>query len=524
MNGGILAADAQEEHGENARMSSFVGAVAIADLVKTTLGPKGSDKMLVSMQDGGSSITTNDGATILKSIHVDNAAASILIDISKTQDNEVGDGTTTVCVLAGELLREAEKLVAAQIHPQTIIQGWRIATAAARAELERSAVSHKDDPVKFRQDLVDIAMTTLSSKVLNVDKLHFAELAVQAVLRLKGSGNLEAIQVIKKQGGTLRDSFIDEGFLLEKKFGVGQPKRIENAKILVINTAMDTDKIKIFGARVRTDSAATVGAIEVAEREKMKSKVEAMVKTGCNVVVNRQLIYNLAESIFAEHGVAAIEHADFSGIERLALVTGGEIASTFDDPSAAVLGEAEVVEEIMIGEESLIRFSGVKAGEACTIVLRGPSRHLLDEAERSLHDALCVLAKTIDEPRTVWGAGVSELRMARAVDEVATKTEGKRQLAIEAFATALRRLPTIICDNAGLDSSEIVASLRAHHAAGRDTMGIDITTGEPGDISKLAITESFHSKLMAVLSAEEAASMILRVDDIIKAAPRQRQQ
>jgi T-complex protein 1 subunit beta len=204
----ILAAEAQEEHGENARMSSFVGAVAIADLVKTTLGPKGSDKMLVSMQNGGSSITTNDGATILKSIHVDNAAASILIDISKTQDSEVGDGTTTVCVLAGELLREAEKLVAAQIHPQTIIAGWRLAVAAARKELEASAVSHQGDPVRFRQDLVDIAMTTLSSKVLNVDKLHFAELAVRAVLRLKGSGNLEAIQIIKKQGGTLKDSFI----------------------------------------------------------------------------------------------------------------------------------------------------------------------------------------------------------------------------------------------------------------------------------------------------------------------------
>jgi T-complex protein 1 subunit beta len=212
---------------------------------------------------------------------------------------------------------------------------------------------------------------------------------------------------------------------------------------------MDTDKIKIFGARVRTDSAATVGAIEVAERAKMRAKVESMIATGCNVVVNRQLIYNLGETIFAEAGVAAIEHADFSGIERLALVTGGEIASTFDEPGTAVLGEADLVEEIMIGEESLIRFSGVKCGEACTIVLRGPSRHILDEAERSIHDALCVLAKTVDEPRIVWGAGVSELRMARAVDEVATRTEGKRQLAIEAFATALRRLPTIICDNAG---------------------------------------------------------------------------
>lgn len=479
--------------------------------------------MLVSMENGGESMVTNDGATILRSLYLDNAAAKVLVDLARTQDSEIGDGTTTTAVLAGELLREGEKLCNMGIHPQTIIAGWRLAVDAARAALEAHASSNAGDPVKFRNDLKEIAMTTLSSKVVNQDKEHFAELCVDAVLRLKGSGNLEAIQIIKKCGGTMRDSYLDTGFLLDKSIGVGQPKRVTKAKILIANTAMDTDKIKIFGARVRTDSAATVGAIENAEKEKMKAKVDKILAHKCNVFINRQLIYNYPESLFAEAGVMAIEHADFAGVERLSLVTGGDIVSTFDSPEDVVLGECDLIEEVFIGEDKLVRFSGVKLGEACTIVLRGPSRHLLDEAERSIHDALCVLTQTVKDPRTVLGAGVCEMLMAHAVDDLAERTAGKKQLALEAFAKALRQLPTIICDNAGLDSAEIVSEIRAMHAQGKGTWGINIITGRAADVAPLQVRESFRSKLMALLSAEEAASMILRVDDVIKAAPRRRE-
>ncbi|RKO91757.1 chaperonin Cpn60/TCP-1 family, partial [Blyttiomyces helicus] len=309
----ILQENASEERAEHARLASFVGAIAVGDLVKSTLGPKGMDKILQSV-GSGDIMVTNDGATILKSIALDNAAAKVLVNISKVQDDEVGDGTTSVCVLASEILREAEKLVGQKIHPQTIIDGYRIASAAAYTALEASAIDNSQNKEQFRKDLINIARTTLSSKVLSQNKDYFATLCVDAVLRLKGSTNLDNIQIIKKHGGKLTDSYLDEGFILDKKIGVNQPKRMENAKILVANTPMDTDKIKIFGARVRVDATGKLAELERAEREKMKAKVEKIKAHGINCFVNRQLIYNWPEQLFADAGIMAIEHADFAGV------------------------------------------------------------------------------------------------------------------------------------------------------------------------------------------------------------------
>uniref|UniRef100_A0A7S2VVA9 CCT-beta n=1 Tax=Chlamydomonas chlamydogama TaxID=225041 RepID=A0A7S2VVA9_9CHLO len=520
---GILQQGASEERGENARLASFVGAVAIADLVKSTLGPKGMDKILQSMGRGQEVTVTNDGATILKSIYIDNPAAKVLVDISKVQDDEVGDGTTSVVVLAGELLREAEQLVNHKIHPMTIINGYREACDCARGVLEGAAFNNKADPEAFRRDLLNIAKTTLSSKILTGDKEHFANLAVDAVMRLKDKADLEAIHIIKKTGGTLRESYLDEGYILDKKIGVGQPKRIENARIMVANTAMDTDKIKIYGARVRVDSMSKVADIEAAEKGKMREKVEKILSHNITCFINRQLIYNFPEEMFADAGVMAIEHADFDGIENLARVLGGEIVSTFDRPEEIKLGSCKLIEEIMIGEDRLIHFSGVAMGEACTIVLRGASTHILDEAERSLHDALCVLQATIRDSRVVYGGGWPEMKMAKAVEELAAKTPGKKSLAMEAFARALRALPATICDNAGLDSAEIVANLRASHGADSSTrMGVDVVRGEAGDMADLGIFEAFRVKNQVLNSATEASEMILRVDDIIKCVPRRR--
>uniref|UniRef100_A0A673A656 T-complex protein 1 subunit beta n=1 Tax=Sphaeramia orbicularis TaxID=375764 RepID=A0A673A656_9TELE len=467
----IFKHGADEEKAETARLSSFVGAIAIGDLVKSTLGPKGMDKILLGGGKGGTVTVTNDGATILKAIGVDNPAAKVLVDMSKVQDDEVGDGTTSVTVLAAELLREAELLIAKKIHPQTIISGWRKATQTAREALREAAVDHRSD-----EDLLNIARTTLSSKLLTHHKDHFAQLAVNAVMRLKGSGNLEAIHVIKKLGGSLTDSYLDEGFLLDKKIGVNQPKRLENVKILIANTGMDTDKIKIFGSRVRVDSTAKVAEIELAEKEKMKEKVDRILKHGINCFINRQLIYNYPEQLFAQAGVMAIEHADFAGVERLALVTGGEITSTFDHPEMVKLGHCKLIEEVMIGEDTLIHFSGVAMGEACTVVLRGATQQILDEAERSLHDALCVLAQTVKEPRTVYGGGCSEMLMAKVVTDLANRTPGKEAVAMESFAKALRMLPTIIADNAGYDSADLVAQLRAAHQENKTTFGLKLIT------------------------------------------------
>ncbi|KAI9448406.1 chaperonin Cpn60/TCP-1 family [Lactarius indigo] len=511
----IFNEEATEEKAENARLSSFVGALALGDLVKSTLGPKGMNKILQSMSSGDINVT-NDGATILKAIQLDNAAAKILVNISKVQDDEVGDGTTSVTVLAAELLREAEKLIGMKIHPQTIVEGYRIASAAALKALEDAAVDHGcvcRMLQQFRQDLVNIARTTLSSKVLSQDKDYFANLAVDAVLRLK---DLDHIQVIKKVGGKLTDSYLDEGFILDKSLGTNCPKRVEDARILIsqhmcvvlhrchttrVQTtqplAMDTDKIKIFGARMKVDSTGKLAELERAEREKMKAKVEAIASHGINVFVNRQLIYNYPESIFAEKGIMSIEHADFEGVERLSLVTGGEITSTFDRPELVKLGRCDLIEEIMIGEDKLIKFSGVAAGEACTVVLRGSTNQMVDEAERSLHDALSVLSQTVKETRVVLGGGQ--------------------------FARALRQIPTILADNAGYDSSDLVARLRAAHHEGQTDAGLNMDEGSIGSMKELGVTESYKLKRQVVLSATEAAEMIIRVDDILRAAPRKRE-
>ncbi|KAM3374172.1 hypothetical protein P3S68_012886 [Capsicum galapagoense] len=282
-------------------------------------------------------------------------------------------------------------------------------------------------------------------------------------------------------------------FILDKKIGVGQPKHIENAKILVANTAMDTDKVKIYGARVRVDSMAKVAELEAAEKDKMTEKVQKIISHGINCFVNRQLIYNFPEELFADAGILAIEHADFDGIERLALVTGGEIASTFDNPESVKLGHCKLIEEIMIGEDKLIHFSGVELGQACTIVLRSASLHVLDKAERSLHDALCVLSQTVNDSRVLLGGGWPEMVMAKAVDELAKKTPGKRSHAIEAFSRALFAIPTIIVDNAGLDGAELVAQLRAEHHKDESNAGIDVITGKVGDMAELGISEAFKS-------------------------------
>lgn len=289
-------------------------------------------------------------------------------------------------------------------------------------------------------------------------------------------------------------------------------------KLLLI--AMDTDKIKIFGARVRVDATGKLAELERAERNKMKEKVDKIKSHGINCFVNRQLIYNWPEQLLADSGVATIEHADFEGVERLALVTGGEIASTFDHPELVKLGHCDLIEEIIIGEDKLIKFSGVAAGEACTIVLRGATQQLLDEAERSLHDALSVLSQTVREPRTVLGGGCSEVLMSKAVDDVAAKTAGKRAIAAESFSKALRQMPTILADNAGFDSSELVSQLRAAHYEGKTTAGLDMVNGIVADVRELGITESYKLKKQVLLSASEAAEMILRVDNIIRCAPR----
>jgi len=286
---------------------------------------------------------------------------------------------------------------------------------------------------------------------------------------------------------------------------------------------MDTDKIKIFGARVKVDGTGKLAELERAERDKMKAKVAAIAAHGINCFVNRQLIYNYPESLLAEHGIMSIEHADFEGVERLSLVTGGEIASTFDRPDLVKLGRCDLIEEIMIGEDKLIKFSGVATGQACTVVIRGSTTQMVDEAERSLHDALSVLSQTTKETRTVLGGGCSEMLMSCAVEEAARTVAGKKAIAVEAFARALRQIPTILADNAGYDSSDLVSRLRAAHYEGESDAGLDMFEAKVESMRKFGVTESYKLKRQVVVSAGEACEMILRVDTILRATPRKRE-
>jgi T-complex protein 1 subunit beta len=497
----VMHEGAHEMKGADAKLTTIIGAMAVADVVKTTLGPKGMDKIILTLGKHGTVTVTNDGATILKRLTVENPAAKILVDISKSQDDEIGDGTTTVCVLAGQLLHEAEALLDQNIHPQTIIAGWRLALQVAKATLEKKAFDNSGNEEQFKKTLFKIAKTTLSSKIVRANHDHFANLALEAVLRLRGSGDLERIQIIKKAGGNMGDSYLEDGFILNKHIGVGCPRRLENATILVANTPMDTDKIKIYGAKVKTDSVAKVAEIEKAEVGKMMKKCQKIVDHGINCFINRQLIYNKPEQFFAEHKVMAIEHADFDGIERLAFVLGADIVSTFDTPESVRLGSCALIDEVMIGEDRLIRFSGCKSGEACTIIMRGSSQHVLDEAERSLHDALCVLVTAVKDPRAVYGGGCCEVAMAEKVDELAKVTPGKKALAIESFARALRSIPKILADNGGYDSAELVSQLRAAQVQGAANAGLNMSNGTIGDMEQLGVTESYKSKNQSLTSA-----------------------
>lgn len=291
--------------------------------------------------------------------------------------------------------------------------------------LVESAFDNSEDQEQFKKDLRNIAMTTLSSKLLKSEREQFADLAVDAVLRLKGSGNLDYIKLIKKPGGTLGDSYLAEGFILEKSISTGSAKTKTNPKVMVANTQMDTDKVKIFGSKVKVDSMLKVAEIEEAEKQKMKKKVEKILEYKPDVFINRQLIYNYPEQMLADAGIMVIEHADFDGMERLSAVLGAEIVSTFDAPSQEVLGNCATIEEVMIGEDKVLKFSGCARNEACSIILRGSGAHILDEAERSLHDAICVLVSAVKNHRVVYGGGNPEIRMSLAVDELAKSVEGK---------------------------------------------------------------------------------------------------
>ncbi|KAH9411692.1 TCP-1/cpn60 chaperonin [Ordospora pajunii] len=495
---------ATEEKGDDAKRTILAGTDMIAEILKTTLGPKGMLKML----KGQNVSVTNDGAFILKNLMIDSASARILVDCSVGQDWEEGDGTTSVAILASLLVKEASRL---NVHPTRILRGYRM--AQQRCE----DILHGMSFEPTRDDLMRIVWTTLCSKVVKYDIEKFCNICVSAVERLEGRSDLGLIQVIKC-AGKLEDSYLDEGFILKKDVRIDE---VSNPRIVIANTSMDHDKIKVFGAKINVSSVSELEELETAEKAKVREKVDRISKSKANVFINRQLIYDYPDQLLRMKGIQPIEHADFDGVERLSNVLGGKILSTFESVDESCYGTCKSVKNVEIGGERAIRFEGVSNG-ASTIVLFGSSKEMLDEAERSIHDALCVLMRIKEDPRAVYGGGASEMSMAVGLNGYAMEVAGAESDAILSFSNALQQIPKILAENGGHDGEETKTSLRAEHSSGNSSYGVNVKDGSVCCMKEIGIIDSFRIKKRIIMAASEVAQMIVKCDGIAKRKPRER--
>ncbi|MEM3578726.1 MAG: thermosome subunit beta [Candidatus Bathyarchaeia archaeon] len=505
--------------GREAQRNNITAAKIISELVKTTLGPKGMDKMLVS--SFGDVTITNDGATILKEVDVQHPAAKMLVEVAKAQDNEVGDGTTTAAVLAGELLAKAEELLDQNIHPTIIIEGFKKASEKAREVLEKMAmlVSINDD-----KKLLDVAMTSMGSKGIAASKEHFAKLAVEAVRQVaeekdgKLKADIDLIKILKKHGKSLEETELVKGMVIDKEIAHPQmPKVVHNAKIALLNAKLEIEKTE-FDAKINIESPEQMKMFLDEEERMLREMVDKIAEAGANVVFCEKGIDDVALHFLAKRGILAVKNVSSSDMEKLARATRGKIVASVKDLTPEVLGEAKLVEEVKIGEDKLVYVRECKNPKAVTIVVRGGTEHVVDEAERSLHDALCVVRNAIEDGKIVPGGGAPEAEVAKQLRDYAVKVGGREQLAIEAFADAVESIPLTLAENAGLDPVDIMVTLRAaHEKADGCRMGVDVFTGKIRDMLELNVVEPLRVKLQVVKSATEAANMILKIDDVIAA-------
>ncbi|MEM3696850.1 MAG: thermosome subunit beta [Candidatus Bathyarchaeia archaeon] len=505
--------------GREAQRNNIMAAKIIAETIKTTLGPKGMDKMLVS--SFGDVSITNDGATIMKELDVQHPAAKMLVEVAKAQDNEVGDGTTTAVVLAGELLSKAENLLDQNIHPTVIIDGYKKASEKAQEVLEKMAI-----PISIKDDerLIDVAITSMGSKGITVAKEHFAKLAVEAVKQVaeekdgKLKADIDLIKVLKKHGKSLEETELVKGMVIDKEVAHPQmPKLVTNAKIALLNAKLEIEKTE-FDAKINIESPEQMKLFLDEEERMLKEMVDKIAETGANVVFCEKGIDDVALHFLAKRGILAVKNVSSSDMEKLAKATGGKIMASVKELTADVLGEAKIVEEVKIGDDKLVYVRECKNPKAVTIVVRGGTEHVVDEAERSLHDALCVVRNAIEDGKIVAGGGAPEAHVARHLREYAVKVGGREQLAIEAFADAIEAIPLTLAENAGLDPIDIMVALRAkHESAASPSYGVDVFSGKVRDMLELNVVEPLRVKQQVVKSATEAANMILKIDDLIAA-------
>ena len=514
----VLREGSNRSRGREALHANIMAAKIVAESVRSALGPKGMDKMLVD--SFGDVTVTSDGRTILDEMDVQHPAAKMLVEVAKAQDNEAGDGTTSAVIIAGELLSRAEELIDKNVHPTIIIDGYRKAAEKALETLEKIAI--KIDPTS-PEYLKKAAMTSMASKLIADYKEYFADLAVKAMLEVaqKDGKNwkvdVEDVKVEKKTGESLSDTSLINGIVLDKEVvHSGMPKRIEKAKIALLDASLEIEKTE-FDAKLNIETPDQIEAFLNEEEAMLKDMAEKITKSGANVVICQKGIDDMAQHFLSRKGVLAIRRAKKSDIEKLAKATGGKIVTKLDDITPADLGYAALVEERKIGEDKMTFVEGCKNPQAVTILIRGSTERFTAEAERSLHDALCVVRDLIEEPRIVAGGSAPELEMSNTIRKYAETLPGKEQLAVKIFAEALETIAVTLSENAGLQPIDVLSELRSRHDAGETWAGIEVREGKVQDMSKIGVFEPLTVKKQIIKSANDAASMILKIDDIIAA-------
>ena len=512
----VLKESALQQKGRDAQKNNIAAAKLVAELVKTSLGPRGLDKMLVDSL--GDVTITNDGATILKEIDAQHPAAKMMVEISKTIDTEVGDGTTSSVVFAGALLEKAEKLLEKDVHSTLIVDGYQAASLKALELLADLAKSIQPDD---SESLIKIAKTSMQSKLVSDDSESLSKLVVSAVLKIADknengySVDLDNLKVEKKSGGSVQDTALINGIVLDKEVvHSGMPTKIQKAKIALVNAALEVEKTEV-SSEIRISDPSQMQMFLEEENRMLKGMVDKLDSVGANVLICQKGIDDIVQHYLSKQGILAVRRVKESDMTKLSKATGGRITSNLDDISEKDLGSAEIVQQKKIESDKWVFIEGCSNPHAVTVLIRGGSQRVVDEADRSIHDALMVVKDVIEKPLIVAGGGSPEAYLAGKIKQWADSFDGREQLAIKQYAESLETIPLTIAENAGMDPIDSLIALRAKQNSGEKTTGINAREGKIGDAYALDIVEPLVVKEQIIKSATEAACMILRIDDVI---------
>jgi thermosome len=510
----ILKEGSRRETGKDAQRKNILAAKAVAEAVRTTLGPKGMDKMLVA---GGDATITNDGATILREMDIEHPVAKMIVEVAKAQDDEIGDGTTTAVIIAGKLLEKAEALLDQDVHPTVIVQGYKQAAARAQKILSEIAIDVSGD----EGILLKIAQTAMRGKGIEIAMDKLARISVdaaRAVAGFEGKDIEENVKTVLIPGGRIEDSFINYGIVIEKeRTSLEMPKRIENARIMLLEGTLELKKLDT-DAKVTITEAKNLASFKEGEEQVIKSQIDAIAAAGANVVFCEKGIGVTAQNYLARRGILAARRVKREDLKMLALATGARLVGDVMAVASKDLGSAAIVEERKIGKDKhMIFIEGCEKAKAVSIILHGVSEQFLEEMERALDDSLNVVLDVIRSGKIVAGGGAPEIEVAEKLRQYASTLEGREQLAVRAFADAVESIPLTLAENSGFDPVDSLASLRAKSGQGMKNFGLDITSGQPADMLAQGVVEPLKVKTQAIKSAVEAANMVLRVDDVIAA-------